>query len=123
MSELARALTDDESTLVQSIIGCMLDERPDMYEKYSDAAPVRTREDVAFHLRHLSGALIADDPLIFVAYYEWLQGVLLPRGVTQDDIDLNFRCLTTVLSETYGEAAAPALGYIDQAVHSQGRAS
>ena len=123
MSDLARALTDDESTLVQSIIGCMLDERPDMYEKYSEAAPRRTREDVAFHLRHLSGALIADDPLIFANYYEWLQGVLLPRGITQDDIDLNFRCLTKVLQATYGDAAAPALGYIEEAVHSRGRAS
>lgn len=123
MTEIAQALTDDEPTLVQSIIDCMLKRRPDMYERYSEAAPARTREDVAFHLQHLSGALVAEDPQIFQKYYDWLHGVLLPRGITQEDIDLNFDCMTQVLQETYGEAAASALDYVSQAVDSRGRAS
>lgn len=120
MSEFAQALTDDEPTLVSSIIDCMLERRPNMYEKYSEAAPARTREDVAFHLRHLSGALIAGDPLIFQKYYDWLHEVLLPRGITQRDIDLNFDCMTQVLQEIYGEDAATALDYVAEAVHSRG---
>ena len=123
MNDLARSLSEDESTLVQSILECMLAERPDMYAKYSDAAPARTREDVAFHLRHLSGALIAGDPKIFETYYDWLLGVLLPRGITQEDIDLNFDCMTRVLRETYGEGGKSALRYIERAVDSRGRAS
>ena len=123
MNDLARSLSEDEHTLVETILRCMLAERPDMYAKYSDAGPARTREDVAFHLRHLSGALTAGDPLIFQAYYNWLLGVLLPRGITQEDIDLNFDCMTRVLRKTYGERAEPGLRYIEQAVASRDTAS
>lgn len=119
MTSMALRLTDEEPALVQKILDLMLERRPDMYEKYSEAAPARTREDVAFHLRHLSGALIAEDPVIFQKYYEWLHEVLLPRGITQRDIDLNFDCMTQVLQETYGEDAATALDYIAEAVHSR----
>ena len=123
MSELVRSLAEDEPSLVQGIIDCMLAVKPGMYDRYSEAAPARTREDVAFHLRHLSGALLAGDPTIFQTYYDWLLGVLLPRGITQEDIDINFDCMTQVLKETYGERAQLALDYVAQAVDSRGRAS
>lgn len=123
MKGLAAALAADEVRLVDQTLDCMLTARPDMYDKYSEAGPARTREDVAFHIQHLRGALIAGDPLIFKDYYGWLLKVLLPRGITQEDIDLNFDCMIRVLRKAYGQEGEIALRYIEQAVDSRGRAS
>ena len=114
MNALALILERDESSLVDSIIECMLNEKPDMYERYSEEGPKRTREDVAFHLQHLVAALIAEDPEMFSDYYAWLLGVLLPRGIVMEDIDINFRCMQQVIRDRYGDDAKQALDYLDQ---------
>ena len=123
MSGLAERLVADEQKLVDQILGCMLRTKPDMYARYSEAGPARTREDVAFHIQHLSGALLAGDPLIFKDYYEWLLGVLLPRGIIQEDIDINFSCMTKVLRDAYGDEAATALDFISKATERPNGAS
>lgn len=116
MSALAAALITDEGLLVDKILRCMLMREPNMYARYSEAAPARTREDVAFHIQFLVGALTAGDPEIFADYYDWLLGILLPRGVIQEDIDLNFACMAEVLEESYGDDSATALSYMAPAM-------
>lgn len=115
MTDLVDALAADEGVLVDDIIGLMLSARPDLYDRYSAAAPKRTREDVAFHLQHLRGALVAEDPLIFHTYYRWLLEVLLPRGIAQEDIDLNFDCMNEALARRYGDDAATCITYVEGA--------
>ena len=112
---MAVYLDRDTDHLADDIVRNMLEAKPDLYARYSEAAPARTREDVVFHLRHLTGALVANDPALFRAYYTWLLSVLLPRGIVQEDIDLNFRCMSESLQATYGSEARPALDYIAQA--------
>lgn len=114
MNALALVIERDEASLVDSIIEYMLKEKPNMYERYSDEGPARTREDVAYHLKHLVAALIAEDPEMFSDYYAWLLGVLLPRGILMEDIDINFRCMHQVLVERYGDDAAQAVHYLEQ---------
>ena len=113
MNELIEALERDEALLVDDIIERMLAAQPNMFDKYSKAGPARTREDVAFHIQHLVGALAIEDPDTFADYYEWLLGVLLPRGITMEDIDLNFSCMEKSLKDRYGEVATPALEYLN----------
>ena len=120
MSKIVDALVTDEARLVDDIIDRMLAARPGLYERYSPAAPKRTREDVAFHIQHLRGALIAEDPLVFHEYYSWLLEVLLPRGIAQEDIDLNFDCMIDALAQRYGDEVRPGIEYIEgarRAVH------
>jgi len=114
MNALALVMERDESSLVDSVLDCMLKEKPDMYERYSEDGPKRTREDVAYHLQHLVAALIAEDSEMFSDYYAWLLGVLLPRGIVMEDIDINFTCMHQVLTERYGDDAQQALQYLEQ---------
>jgi hypothetical protein len=116
LRDLPESLAADQAELVDKILQCMLMKKPEMYARYSEAGPARTREDVTFHIQHLVGALLADDPRLFEEYYGWLLGVLLPRGIIQEDIDINFSCMSSVLRDTYGDEASPALDLISRAV-------
>lgn len=118
MGGLEERLERDTERLADDIVDRMLEAKPDLYARYSEAAPLRTREDVVFHLQHLTEALFADDPALFQDYYSWLLSVLLPRGIVQEDIDLNFRCIEESLTENYGAEARQALDYIAEATSS-----
>lgn len=115
MMDIAEILERDEPALVDDIVARMEHARPDLYARYSPEGPRRTREDVAFHLQHLRGALVADDPEIFRTYYLWLLSVLVPRGVGRTDIDLNFETMSLVLAQRYGPKAETPLEYIARA--------
>ena len=112
MESLEERLERDTQRWADNIVDRMLEAKPDLYARYSEAAPLRTREDVVFHLQHLTGALVARDPGLFRDYYRWLLSVLLPRGIIQEDIDLNFECMAESLQSVYGSDARPALDYI-----------
>ena len=116
MTGIAEHLERDTERLADDIVERMLQAKPDLYARYSEAAPRRTREDVVFHLQHLTGALVASEPALFRTYYTWLLEVLLPRGIVQEDIDLNFRCMTESLESAYGTDAQLALSYIAEAI-------
>ena len=115
MDDLVQRLETEMNKLADDIVGRMLAKKPDLYERYSEVAPQRTREDVVFHLQHLAGALTAEDPDLYREYYEWLLRILLPRGIIQEDIDLNFDCMTESLREAFGSEADVALSYIEAA--------
>jgi len=48
---------------------------------YDERQVARTREDLVFIVRFLAAALLAADHEIFGDFLDWLQNLLVPRGV------------------------------------------
>lgn len=114
MSEgIVAALEKDLHELAEAIVVRMERAKPNLYDRYGPQAKDRTAEDVKYHLQHLEAALDIEDPQAFVDYREWLERVLLPRGILMEDIELNWDAMIDELRSRYGEKADLAVEYLE----------
>ena len=75
-----------KSRIAVSATERFLERHPDWVSRLGDAAGVRGREDAAYHVDFLAGALETGEPAAFVGYVAWLLEVLGARGIGPDAV-------------------------------------
>jgi hypothetical protein len=86
---------------------------PSLFLRYGAEGKRRCTEDTIYHVLHLAAALEVHDPGEFRRYRAWLAELLIPRGIPQEDIDLNLRVLSEELRTKYGAAAEEACAFLE----------
>jgi hypothetical protein len=111
-SDVVEHLETHADAIATEVTRKMEEEVPDLFERYeksprSSRDPrVACKEDTIHHLKSLSSALEIGDADEFSAYRSWLIGLLVPRGIPEADVDLNFRVIADVLRSRVGDEAA-----------------
>jgi diguanylate cyclase (GGDEF)-like protein len=72
---------------------------------YDERQIARTREDLVFIVRFLGAALLAADHAIFVDFLDWLQALLVQRGVPPQALIAGLEALRPVIEPVDTEAA------------------
>jgi len=72
---------------------------------YDERQIARTREDLVFIVRFLGAALLAADHAIFVDFLDWLQALLVQRGVPPQALIAGLEALRPVIAPVDTEAA------------------
>jgi methanogenic corrinoid protein MtbC1 len=90
---------------VDSVVAALHDRHPGLAERLGARGQQACKEDIAHHVDCLDGALLADEPALFVDYAVWHQTVLCGRTVPVRHLAESFELLDTFLS-----ARLPAAG-------------
>ena len=97
----------------------MKEQRPELFRRYRRRLRNKEKtpeewcaEDSAHHLRSLAAALAIEDPSEFENYRSWLLELLVARGISEEDVGLNFTAIAEVLQERLGEEADAALSML-----------
>jgi hypothetical protein len=72
---------------------------------YDERQIARTREDLVFIVRFLGAALLAADHAIFVDFLDWLQALLVQRGVPPQALIAGLEALRPVVEAVDAGAA------------------
>lgn len=59
---------------------------PSLHDRYGVHGREKCREDAAYNVQHLAGAMEMDDPRLFAAYVRWVDELLRARNVPTDDL-------------------------------------
>jgi MerR family transcriptional regulator, light-induced transcriptional regulator len=95
---IAEALRAQRDEIASRVTEEFLDRHPDWVDRYGDRAWERGREDAAFHIDFLAGAVLANDASAFADYARWTGGMLGARGIAPEFLAENL--------EQIGRAAA-----------------
>lgn len=98
LAQSIRGLRDDIS---HEVTEEFLKRHPDWLERYGEAARSRGREDAAFHLDFLAGAVESGSPGAFADYATWTGQVLAARGIEPTFLIENLEQIGEALSETF----------------------
>lgn len=79
-----------------------------MMRSYGADQLSRTREDLAFIVRFAHAALQVDDPTVLYDFIEWLQDLLVARGVPSSALDHGLAALEPALADVSAVAATLA---------------
>lgn len=119
MSDL-RALLDairlSRHELVEAAVERVYGRNPPAWERYGARGRELSARDCGFHLDFLVEALELGDPSLFVRYGQWAHVLFSHLGLPPDTMEATLDCLASVLRETFGREASPALELIAAAV-------
>jgi hypothetical protein len=71
--------------------------------KYGDEQLTRTREDLEFNVQFLAAAMLVADDRIFIDFLEWLQSLLVNRGVPGAALPAGLEALRPGVHDVYPE--------------------
>jgi hypothetical protein len=97
MQSLARQVEERAERLAEASVSGLYDD-PFWFARYGEARARRFGgEDALFHVRYLVQALDAKDAGVMERYARWLQGLLVPRGMSSRHIAQHFQGLHDTL--------------------------
>lgn len=84
---------------VAAVVQALHARHPSLTERFGARGLKACREDIAYHLDYLEGALAVDDVAPFTAYAVWLESVLDSRGVPTPHLAESFDLLAEYFAE------------------------
>jgi methanogenic corrinoid protein MtbC1 len=123
MSELLETTRDfiigRQEDLARKIVERHWELRPALEQAYGKQGRVRCLEDARYHLRYLSEAVGAREPVLFVHYVTWAKTMLLARSIPVEDLVANLEVMLDVLGkELPPSMRIPAVDYVKSAIGS-----
>lgn len=97
----AARLEAEQGELARAITAALYTELPELEAKYGERGRVRCLEDMNFNLEHLRPAVLLGKPAMFVAYVQWLDGLLRARGVDTREVVRSLVLTERVLGERF----------------------
>jgi signal transduction histidine kinase len=87
---------------------------PELRDRYGERGREKCIEDTEFHLAHLSAAILASSPALFVDYIDWVSVVMSAAGIRPEDVRANLECLLDVFAEQLPEGITVVAGHFVQ---------
>ncbi|WP_257460392.1 hypothetical protein [Archangium lipolyticum] len=116
MQSLARQVEARAQRLAEASVSGLYED-PFWFARYGEERARRFGgEDALFHVRYLVQALDAQDPGVMERYARWLQGLLVPRGMSSRHIAQHFQGLRNALSREGLTEPPQALEYMRAAI-------
>jgi methanogenic corrinoid protein MtbC1 len=79
---------------------------------YDERQLARTEEDLAYTVRYVAAARLADDPTVLTEMLDWLRTLLAARGVPPDAVAIGLAVLAPLVSRLDPEGGRLALGAV-----------
>ncbi len=112
MQSLAREVESRMQRLAEASVRELYDD-PFWFARYGEERARRFGgEDAVFHVRYLVQALDAKDAGVMERYARWLQGLLVPRGMSSRHIAAHFQGLLAALEREGLTEPPAALEYV-----------
>jgi methanogenic corrinoid protein MtbC1 len=93
-------LLQQASEIAQTALPGLLARFPPM-AAYGDEQLTRTREDLTFNVQFLAAAMLVRDDTIFTDFLDWLQTLLINRGVSRTALPAGLEALKQVVQDVY----------------------
>jgi len=121
MSELLETTRDfiieQQEDLAREIVERHWKLKPALEQLYGKQGMARCLEDARYHLRYLSEAVGAREPVLFVHYATWAKTMLNARKIPVEDLVANFEVMLDVLEKKLPvPMQTPAVDYVKSAI-------
>lgn len=105
----AARLEQEQGELARAITAALYAELPELEGKYGERGRVRCLEDMNFNLEHLRPAVQLARPEMFVAYVQWLDGLLRSRGIDTREVVRSLVLTERVVRERFTREEADSI--------------
>lgn len=113
----SEAIARKSYTLSQTIVAQQYKLQPNQWEHFGEKHREKSTRDTLYHLSHLSQALAAGSPQIFVEYGIWCKTLFTYLGFVDDAMATTLNCMRSVVGEYLSpDQREVAWAYIDQAL-------
>jgi len=110
-------IVERQDDLAREIVAREWELRPALEQRYGQRGRERCLDDARYHLRYLSEAVGANEPVLFSHYVMWAKTMLSSRNIPVEDLAANLEIMRQVLAKQLPPAMrAPTLECVDSAI-------
>jgi MerR family transcriptional regulator, light-induced transcriptional regulator len=99
METIRDFMVERQDDLAREIVERQWKLRPELEQRYGKKGRTRCLEDARYHLKYLSEAVAAEEPVLFADYIAWANTMLTSRSIPVEDLLFNLEVMQSVLQE------------------------